>query len=334
MTTRDTTRWAPGTDPLRPRTLDEFHGQPELVAELRILLGSATARRQMPDHLLFVGPPGLGKTTLAHLVASELGVPLVVVHAPAVERPGDLAAVLAGMGGPSVVFIDEVHALDRAAEEVLYPAMEDGTLDLTTGTEDRVRTVRVPLHPFTLVAATTRVGSVSAPLRSRFGYVGQLQPYPTEVLAAIVTTNATRLGLRVDPEAATEVATRSRGTPRVANTLLRRVRDWAQVHGLETVTVTDAAAALDTFGVDRAGLDRTARRYLEILVRDHGGGPVGLSTLAAALDEDPGTLEVAVEPHLLRSGMVARTPRGRVATAAAWEHLGLEPPAREGTLFG
>lgn len=316
------------SDPLRPQLLEDFAGQPQLVEHLRVILTAATARGEMPDHLLFAGGPGLGKTTLAGIVAAELHVPLLVTSGPALERPGDVAALLSGLAGRSVLFIDEIHRTPRAAEEILYPAMEDQVLDMMVGEGSRARTVRMDLPDFTLVGATTQAGMLSGPLRDRFGFQGRLQPYPVEELTVIVSRSASLLGLSMVPEAAAAIASRSRGTPRIANRLVRRVRDWAQVGGVDAVDEATALAALDAFGVDSAGLDELGREVLEALCVKFAGGPVGIASLASSVGEATLTLEEVYEPFLLRLGFLARTRSGRVATAKAFEHLGLPvPPA-------
>ena len=313
------------SDPLRPARLDEFVGQPEVSRELGIIVSAAVGRDQLPDHLLLVGPPGTGKTTLAHIVAAEAGVPLVTTSGPALERPGDLAGLLTRLGGPSVVFIDEIHRLPRAVEEALYPAMEDQVLDLVIGDGAAARPLRLPLSPFCLVGATTQAGLLAAPLRDRFGFTARLRPYSADALAHIVSRSAVLLDTELAYGAAAEIAGRSRGVPRVANAWLRRVRDWAQVHDQAPVTAELAARALDEFGVDRLGLDAMARAILEAVCVTFRGGPVGLNALAATVGEAPETVEVVYEPYLARLGFLARTPRGRVATDAAYAHLDLSP---------
>ncbi len=309
-------------DPLRPQTLSEFGGQPDISRELGIVLAAAKARNELPDHILFSGPPGLGKTTLAHVCATELGKEVVVTSGPAIERPGDVASLLTGLGS-RVLFIDEIHRMPRQAEEILYPAMEDGRLDLIIGEGAKARTVSIPLTPFVLIGATTQSGLLSAPLRDRFGFTPRLQLYSAEDLSRIVSRNADLLGVSLNGDAAGVIATRSRGTPRIANRWTRRVRDWAQVEGITDVDGAAAAAALEAFGVDSIGLDTLGRELLTALCTQFAGGPVGVATLAAAVGEAVTTLEEVYEPFLMNQGMLARTPRGRIATDAAWAHLNL-----------
>ena len=308
---------------LRPQQLADFVGQRELVGHLEIVLGAARARGHSVDHLLFAGPPGLGKTSLAAIVANELGVGLRVTSGPVLTRPGDLAAMVSDLDEHDVLFIDEIHRLPRAVEEVLYPAMEDHRLDVLLGRGPSARSIRLELPDFTLIGATTRTGLVAAPLRDRFGFVGQLDLYEPSELERIILRSSALLTVAVSPAAATVIAGRSRGTPRIANRLLRRVRDFAAVSGVEAVDEATAIAALELFGVDQRGLDKLDRRILGLLCRQFRGQPVGLLTLAHALGEEPATLEDAYEPYLLRSGLLVRTPRGRVATEAAYRHLGL-----------
>jgi Holliday junction DNA helicase RuvB len=311
---------------LRPRSLAEFVGQPRVVEHLEILLRAAAARGQAADHLLFAGPPGLGKTTLAGIVAAELGVGLRVTSGPALERAGDLAAILTNLEDGDVLFVDEVHRLPRPVEEVLYPAMEDFQLDIVIGKGPTARTIRIDLPRFTLVGATTRTGLISGPLRDRFGFLARLDLYDPADLARIVSRAAGILGVSIDEAGAVEIARRARGTPRVANRLLRRVRDWAEVRGDGRIDATVAAAALRTFDVDERGLDKLDRAILQALCVTFGGGPVGLATLAVAVGEEPSTVEDVYEPFLLAEGLLCRTPRGRTATPAAWAHLGLAVP--------
>jgi holliday junction DNA helicase RuvB len=318
------------SDALRPVSLDDFNGQEQLVRDLRVLLGAARNRDEPSDHILFSGPAGLGKTTLAQIIANELAMPLVSTSAPGIARPGDMLALLTALGGPSVVFIDEVHALDRKAEELLYTAMEDGHVDVIIGEGPQARSLRLPLKPFTLVGATTQQGMLSQPLRDRFGFLGRLTPYRTEELARIVERSAGLLGVELGRGASTIIAERSRGTPRVANRWLRRVRDWSEVHHKPKITAKVAERALAEFGIDELGLDPLARDILLTAVAHFAGGPVGISTLAAAVGEAERTLEDVYEPHLMREGLLRRTRSGRVVTQRGWQHLGLTPP--DGTL--
>ena len=311
---------------LRPRRLDEFVGQPELKEHLGIVLGAARARGQAADHLLFAGPPGTGKTTMAGVVAAEMGTNLRITSGPALVRAGDVAAVLADLVDGDVLFIDEVHRLARAVEEVLYPAMEDFQLDVVLGKGPAARSIRLDLPRFTLVGATTRTGLITGPLRDRFGFVARLDYYDAVDLEAIVLRSAGILGVPIEPGAASEVARRSRGTPRIANRLLKRVRDFAEVRGDGRVSLAVAQQALALFGVDDRGLDKLDRAVLSALCERFGGGPVGLTTLAVAVGEEPDTVEDVYEPFLLQQGFMMRTPRGRVATPAAWLHIGLTPP--------
>jgi Holliday junction DNA helicase RuvB len=315
------------TDALRPTELKDFGGQPDLVRNLEFLLTAAKQRGQVCDHILFSGPPGLGKTTLSQIVAHELGLPLLLTSAPAIEKPGDIAALLSSMTRSSVVFVDEIHRLDPKAEELLYSAMEDGRIDFVVGEGANAVTVPLELRPFVLVGATTQSGRLSAPLRDRFGFVGRLKLYSDEDLASIVLRSAELLEVDVTPEAALALAARSRGTPRVANTWLRRVRDWVQVKKIDVVDEPVALEALANYGVDSMGLDPLGQEILRALVTSFRGGPVGLTTLAASVDEAPATLEEEYEPYMMRKGLLSKTPRGRVATAAAYEHLGLAVPS-------
>jgi holliday junction DNA helicase RuvB len=316
---------------LRPSTLEDFVGQRDLVGHLQVVLGSARARNQCCDHLLFAGPPGLGKTSLASIVAAEMGTGFRVTSGPVLSRPGDLAALLTDLQDGDVLFIDELHRLSRAVEEVLYPAMEDLRLDVMIGRGPSARSIRLDLPNFTLVGATTRTGLVAAPLRDRFGFIGQLDLYEVDELTLIAQRSAGLLNVALDPQAAAIIASRSRGTPRIANRLLRRVRDFASVKGHEKLDVEVATDALQLFGVDEFGLDKIDRRILTLLCDQFAAQPVGLTTLAHACGEEPFTIEDAYEPYLLRAGLMVRTPRGRVATERAYEHLGIQP--RTGGLF-
>jgi len=312
---------------LRPRSLEEYIGQERLKSKLRVYLEAARARKEPLEHLLLSGPPGLGKTTLAHVIAYELGVNLRVTSGPAIEKPGDLAAILANsLEEGDILFIDEIHRLSRQAEEHLYPAMEDFQMDIVIGQGPAARTLRLELPRFTLIGATTRPGLITAPLLSRFGIVEHLEYYTPEELARGVMRDARLLGVAIAEDAALEIGRRGRGTMRVAKRLFRRVRDFAQVAGEGTITRSRALEALEALGVDELGLERRDREILEVLIGRFGGGPVGLQTLATALAEDPGTLEEVHEPYLIQQGLLKRTPRGRVATERAYRHLGYPPP--------
>jgi Holliday junction DNA helicase RuvB len=312
---------------LRPGTLSDFTGQQQLVRDLNILLSAARERRECPDHILLAGPPGLGKTTLATIVAHELNLPLVSTSAPAIAKPGDLLALLTGISTPSVVFVDEIHALERRAEELLYTAMEDRHVDMVIGEGVNTRTIRLELQPFTLVGATTQMGMLSAPLRGRFGFLGRLVPYTDDELAGIVTRSASVLGTAIEKGAAETIARRSQGTPRIANRWLRRVRDWGQVHQRTMIDAKTALEALEEFGIDELGLDPLARDILQTAVAQFNGGPVGIQSLAAAVGEAESTISDVYEPHLLREGLITRTRQGRIVTEKGWRHLGLTPGA-------
>ena len=311
---------------LRPQTLSEFIGQSELKEHLEIVLEAAKRRGQALDHLLFAGPPGLGKTTLAGIISTERGVDLHVTSGPALERAGDLAAILTKLGEGDVLFIDEIHRLSRAVEEILYPAMEDFKLDIVVGKGPAASSIRLTMPPFTLVGATTRTGMITGPLRDRFGYVARLDYYTTDELTAVVSRAASIWSVQINDEAAREVARRSRGTPRIANRLLRRVRDFAEVRSDGTITPDVAREGLRVFGVDDLGLDKIDRALLDSLCSRFGGGPVGLSTLAIGVGEQPETVEDVHEPFLIQLGLIARTPRGRIALPAAYSHLGIQIP--------
>jgi len=315
---------------LRPRQLSEFVGQARLREQLSLVLEGARRRGKAPDHLLLSGPPGLGKTTIAMIVAAELGAPLRITSGPAIERAGDLASVLTSLSGGEIVFIDEIHRLARPAEEMLYLAMEDFRVDVMLGKGPGATAVPLDIAPFTLVGATTRAGLLPAPLRDRFGFTGHLDFYDPAELCVIIRRSAGLLGVMLQDQGADEIARRSRGTPRIANRLLRRVRDFAEVRGDGVVSRSTAREALELYEVDESGLDRLDRAVLTALVERFGGGPVGLSTLAVAVGEEAETVEVVAEPFLVRAGLIARTPRGRVATPASWTHLGLVPPGQPG----
>ena len=312
---------------LRPRHLEDFVGQDVVRGQLSVVLRAATSRGSSPDHVLLSGPPGLGKTTLAMIIANELGGSLRLTSGPAVQHAGDLAAILSALEEGDVLFIDDIHRLARTAEEMLYLAMEDYRVDVVVGKGPGATSIPLSLPPFTVVGATTRAGLLPAPLRDRFGFTGHLDYYSASELAQIVTRSAGLLGLEIEAEAAHELASRSRGTPRIANRLLRRVQDWAQVHGTPGVAdLASTQAALKVFEVDAMGLDRLDRSVLTALCTRFGGGPVGLTTLAVSVGEEAETVETVAEPYLVREGLMVRTPRGRAATAAAYTHLGLELP--------
>ena len=312
---------------LRPRTLGEFVGQVRVREQLELVLSAAKQRGTVPDHVLLAGPPGLGKTSLAMIIAAELGSAIRITSGPALERAGDLAAMLSNLVDGDVLFIDEIHRIARPAEELLYLAMEDFRVDVVVGKGPGATSIPLEIAPFTLVGATTRSGQLTSPLRDRFGFTAHMEFYSPAELVRVITRSATILGIDLRPDGAVEIAGRSRGTPRIANRLLRRVRDFAQVRADGSVTREIAKAALAVYDVDALGLDRLDRAVLSALCRSFGGGPVGLTTLAVAVGEEPTTVEEVCEPFLVRLGMLARTPRGRVATPAAWSHLGLNPDA-------
>ena len=316
---------------LRPSSLEEFPGQDRVKQNLRVAVEAARKRGEPLDHILLYGPPGLGKTTLANILANEVGVAIRVTSGPAIERPGDLAAILTNLREHDILFIDEIHRLSRAVEEILYPAMEDFALDLVIGKGPAARSVRLAMPRFTLVGATTRYAMVSSPLRDRFGSVFRLDFYDDDTLAAIIRRSASILGVPIEDDAAIEMARRSRGTPRIANRLLRRVRDYAEVYGDGTVTMEATRAALALLEVDALGLDDTDRSVLRCIIEKFDGGPVGLDTIAAAISEESDTVMDVYEPFLLQRGFLQRTPRGRVATPAAYEHMGYPPPQRPAT---
>ncbi|SEI72319.1 Holliday junction DNA helicase subunit RuvB [Pseudooceanicola nitratireducens] len=321
---------ADDTRALRPQTLDDFIGQREARANLRVFIQSARQRGEAMDHTLFHGPPGLGKTTLAQIMARELGVNFRMTSGPVLAKAGDLAAILTNLEARDVLFIDEIHRLNPAVEEVLYPALEDFELDLVIGEGPAARTVRIGLQPFTLVGATTRLGLLTTPLRDRFGIPTRLQFYTEDELHDIVTRNARKMGAPADDLGAREIARRARGTPRIAGRLLRRVVDFAVVEGDGTITQELADNALTRLGVDNLGLDMADRRYLTMIGEDYQGGPVGVETLCAALSESRDAVEEVIEPYLLQQALIQRTPRGRMLAARGWRHIGLEPPRAQG----
>jgi Holliday junction DNA helicase RuvB len=311
---------------LRPKRLEEFVGQERVREQLSLVLESAQRRQKPPDHILLSGAPGLGKTSLAMIIAAELGTGIRITSGPALERAGDLAALVSSLSEGEVLFIDEIHRIARPAEELLYVAMEDFRVDVIVGKGPGATAIPLEVAPFTLVGATTRSGLLTGPLRDRFGFTAHMEPYSPAELERVITRSAGLLEVPIDTSGAAEIAGRSRGTPRIANRLLRRVRDFAEVRADGRVTLEVARAALAVYDVDEVGLDRLDRAVLEALVHRFGGGPVGLSTLAVAVSEEAETVEEVVEPFLVRSGLILRTPRGRMATQAAWRHLGLRPP--------
>ena len=311
---------------LRPQFLADMEGQEQIQENLEILISAAKYREEALDHVMFYGPPGLGKTTLAHILANEMGVNIKITSGPAIERAGDLAAILTNLRGGDILFVDEIHRLGRAVEEVLYPAMEDYALDIVIGKGPSARSVRLKLPRFTVVGATTRLALVTAPLRARFGAVYRLDYYSLEAMEYIINRASEKLNVPTDSEGIHEIARRARGTPRVALRLLRRVRDFAQVRGEGVITITIANKALDLLNIDDKGLDSMDRRVLQAITEKFSGGPVGLKTIAASIREDPDTIMDVVEPYLLQMGFLQRTSQGRVATRQAYQHLGLEPP--------
>lgn len=314
---------------LRPKTLDEYIGQEKVKESLSIYIEAARRRSEPLDHVLLYGPPGLGKTTLAGIIANEMGVNFRVTSGPAIEKPGDLAALLTNLEEGDVLFIDEIHRLSRAVEEVLYPAMEDNVLDIIIGKGPSARSIRLDLHRFTLVGATTRAGQLSAPLRDRFGVISRLELYSPKELSEIVTRSAGILGIDIDPDGSLEIASRSRGTPRIANRLLKRARDYAQVICDGAITKEASSVALDKMEIDALGLDSIDRLILKTMIKNYAGGPVGLETIAAAIGEEAVTIEDVYEPYLMQIGFLSRTPRGRCVTPAGYAHLGIPMPGQQ-----
>ncbi|MBQ3572641.1 MAG: Holliday junction branch migration DNA helicase RuvB [Clostridia bacterium] len=313
---------------LRPKSMEGYVGQEKVKSNLAVYMQAAKLRNEPLDHVLLYGPPGLGKTTLAHIIANEMGVSIRVTSGPSIEKAGDLAAILTNMNEGDVLFIDEIHRLNHTVEEILYPAMEDYSLDIIIGKGPSARTVQIPLKKFTLIGATTKAGMLSSPLRDRFGVLCRLEMYSVTELAEIVTRSANVLGIGIEPAGAIELASRSRGTPRIANRLLKRVRDYSSVLGHDKITSADASLALERMEIDSLGLDNIDVRLLTSMINKFSGGPVGLETLAATINEDKNTIEDVYEPYLLQLGFIARTPRGRVCTRKAYEHLGIKITAK------
>ena len=324
--TRFTSEDAKTENSLRPKRLEDYIGQERIRESLQISIQAARQRKESLDHILLYGPPGLGKTTLAGIIANEMGVNIRVTSGPAIEKPGEMAAVLNGLREGDILFVDEIHRLNKQVEEVLYPAMEDFVIDIIIGKGQDTRSIRLNLPRFTLIGATTRAGLLSAPLRDRFGEIHRLEFYTAAELSRIIRNSARKLRVEIDEQGAMEMARRSRGTPRLANRILRRVRDFAQVRYDGRISEEVANTALDLMEVDRMGLDRADRRFLMTLIELYNGGPAGVDTLAASIGEDAGTIEDLIEPYLLQNGFINRTPRGRMATARAYEHLGLTAP--------
>lgn len=310
---------------LRPKTMADYVGQQKVKENLEVYITAAKARGEALDHVLLYGPPGLGKTTLSHIIASEMGASIKLTSGPAIERSGDLAAILTNLNDGDVLFIDEIHRLNRSVEEILYSAMEDYALDIIVGKGPSARNIRFTLNKFTLVGATTRVGMLAPPLRDRFGIINRLEIYTPQELQEIVTRSAKALNIAIEEDASAEIARRSRGTPRIANRLLKRVRDFSLVKGNETITKADARFALERLEIDELGLDQTDRNLLSALIEKFGGGPVGLETLAATTGEDANTIEDVYEPYLLQLGFIARTSRGRICLKGGYKHMGIEP---------